>query len=165
MHSIALAQAIQFDCKFTQIDTIGEWVPIGEPGMSDVTHGDLKWLRGIRWDEVDANWVLHHEASHSGNLVERALRQAPLAMLELMRLGELPRRGPIIVSEKTGRPFTAVDFRRHWRKIARECSVPDDVRSMGSRAGQSRAFDHEGEKERGLRMRVCNHQAAAAEHF
>jgi hypothetical protein len=31
-HSIALAQAIQFDCALRQKDVIGEWVPESEPG-------------------------------------------------------------------------------------------------------------------------------------
>jgi hypothetical protein len=56
--SIALAQAIQFECIFRQKDVIGEWVPVAEPGTSEIVHespngGTKKWLRGIRWSEVD----------------------------------------------------------------------------------------------------------------
>ena len=48
-NSIALAQAIQFELKLRPVDVIGEWVPLSEPGTSDVTWGDEKWLRGLRW--------------------------------------------------------------------------------------------------------------------
>jgi hypothetical protein len=37
-HSIALAQAIQFEGMLRQKDVIGEWVPLAEPGTSDVIH-------------------------------------------------------------------------------------------------------------------------------
>jgi hypothetical protein len=135
MPSIALAQAIQFDCMFSQKDVIGEWVPLAEPGMTEVVHGGRKWLRGVRWEEIDANRVLRHEMSNGGNLVERPLRNASLVVQEFARIGELPKRGPMILCEKTGRPWTAGDFRREWRKIARTCGIPDEVRNMGSREG------------------------------
>ena len=52
--SIALAQAFQFDCMFRQKDVIGEWVPISEPGVSEIISGNEKWLKGLRWEEIDA---------------------------------------------------------------------------------------------------------------
>ena len=63
MSSVALAQAFQFDCQLRQKDVIGEWVPIDEAGVSDVIDGDEKWLRGIRWEEIDLSMVLRHRAS------------------------------------------------------------------------------------------------------
>lgn len=55
MHSIALAQAFQFDFGLRQKDVIGEWVPTSDPGDSDVIDNDakLKWLLGIRWEEIN----------------------------------------------------------------------------------------------------------------
>lgn len=46
--SIALVQAIQFECELKQKEAIGEWVRNKEPGVSDVTDGKRKWLYGLR---------------------------------------------------------------------------------------------------------------------
>ena len=52
-HWIALAQALQFELLLGQKDVIGEWVPVDEPGKSDVVHDRKKWLRGLRWSNID----------------------------------------------------------------------------------------------------------------
>lgn len=135
LHSIALAQAFQFECILRQKDVIGEWIPLTEPGVSDTVDGNDKWLKGLRWEEIDEAMVLHHITSKRKKLVEPSLRNAPMVMEEFGLLGTLPPRGPIIVSELTGVPWTNVAFRRHWRTIARACGIPDGVRNMDSRAG------------------------------
>ena len=41
-----------------QKDVIGEWVPRSEPGPSDIWNSDgEKWLRGLRWQEIDGNLI------------------------------------------------------------------------------------------------------------
>lgn len=135
--SIALAQAIQFELILRQKDVLGEWVPISEPGMSD-TVNDMgsKWLRGIRWEEIDQNLTLRHITSKRGKPIERNLRNAPMVMEELARYGgDLPKSGPIILYEKTGLPWSVSYFRQVWRVIATEAGVPKSVRNMDSRAG------------------------------
>src|SRR6185503_2084862 len=43
-HSIALAQAFQFDAELWQKDVIGEWLPITEPGdAKGVERDNKKW--------------------------------------------------------------------------------------------------------------------------
>lgn len=134
-HSIALAQAIQFDLMLRQKDVIGEWVPLGEPGVSDVTFRSNKWLRGLRWEEIDVNRVLRHVTSKRQKAIEAPLGLAPMVMEELALLGTLPERGPVIVSERTGRPWQTQVFRKVWRDVATAAGVPKDVRNMDTRAG------------------------------
>jgi hypothetical protein len=134
--SIALAQALQFEGTFRQKDIIGEWVPIGEPGLSEVEDGTgQKWVRGLRWSEIDQNLVLRHTTSKRNKDVEVALKYGPMVMEELARLGELPKSGPVIVSEVTGLPYRAHHFRKSWRRVARAAGIPDEVFSMDTRAG------------------------------
>lgn len=133
--SIALAQAFQFEVMLRQKDVIGEWVPLAEPGISDTAHDGQKWLRGIRWEEIDQNMILRHMTSKRQKFVEVNLRNAPMVLEELARLGEQPASGPIVVSETTGRPWTEGEFRRHWRKVATAAGIPKTVRNMDSRAG------------------------------
>lgn len=133
--SIALAQAFQTECGLLQKDVIGEWLPVGEPGISDVISNGLKWVRGIRWEEIDENLILDHQPSGKGKI---ELKKAPMVMEELERVkakngGKLPNSGPIVVSEWDDLPWTAPEFRRWWRLIADACGIPKTIRSADSR--------------------------------
>lgn len=134
-HSIALAQAFQFECTLRQKDVIGEWVPIGERGTSDLVIGNEKWLWGLRWSEIDGNLSLMHTTSKRQKEIIVDLRLAPMVMVELQRLGARPAAGPIVVCERRQRPYRAYEFRQEWREIARAVGIPDDVRNMDTRAG------------------------------
>lgn len=138
-HSVALAQAVQFECILRQKDVIGEWIPVTEPGASQIVVGELKWLRGIQWSEIDENLVLRHVTSKRSKEIEINLRLAPMVVEELclsqLDRSDFPVSGPLIVSEKTGLPYTDYNFRRAWRSIARQAGVPDAVFNMDSRAG------------------------------
>lgn len=144
--SIALAQAFQFDLMLRQKDVIGEWIPISEPGISDLIDRNQKWLRGLRWEEIDKNLILKHVTSKRQKEITVDLTAAPMVMEELrfiaslpdgatLRRDHLPAKGPIVVDEVNGLPWTNSEFRRYWRKVAKAAGVPDHVRNMDSRAG------------------------------
>jgi hypothetical protein len=133
--SIAIAQAFQFDCGLRQRDVIGEWVPYNEPGDSHgVNDGAQKWLRGIRWDQIDKDLVLRHSPSNGGKMIEAHLSECSLVGEELARMGQLPKYGPIVINEATGLPYTAWEFRRLWREVADAAGMPKHVKNMNTRA-------------------------------
>lgn len=147
-HSIALAQALQFDVAsgIRQKDIIGEWVPLSEPGISDVVTGNRKWLKGIRGEEIDENFILRHVTSKRKKLLTADLKLSPMVMEEFRLMAGIspadaltrdmvPRVGPLIVNEQTGLPYDAQNFRTAWREIARAVGVPDETRNMDSRSG------------------------------
>lgn len=140
--SMALAQAAQWDFTFRQRDVVGEWVPLSEPVPSDVVDGNRKWIRGIRWNELNQNLVLSHVTSKRLKRIEIDARLGEMFMEELrFQYGEsftradLPGDGPIIVSEATLRPYSGARFRTLWRQIAKAAGIPDEVCSMHTRAG------------------------------
>lgn len=133
--SIALAQAFQFEIMLRQKDVIGEWVPLREPGISDIQADGMKWLRGIRWEEIDQNMTLRHMTSKRQKLIEISLKNAPMVLEELALLKVQPESGPIIISEWDNLPWTGSEFRRWWRIVANACGVPKTVKDMDSRAG------------------------------
>jgi integrase len=148
-HSVAFAQAIQFETLLRQKDCIGELVPLAEPGTSDIIKDGLKWLYGLRWSEVDANLVLTHETSKKDKPLEVSLIAAPMVAAELARIagvpvealsrGMFPASGPIIVAED-GLPFTSWVFRKRWRLLANIAGIPKSGKNMHSRsAGISEA--------------------------
>lgn len=148
-HSIALAQAFQFDCTFRQKDVIGERVPTGEPGpLSHVLYGDEKWWRGIMWSEIDDNLILRHTTSKRQKEVEIDLKLAPMVMEELALIGTRPTSGPVVICDYTGEAWASGMFRHKWRQVATAAGVPKEVYNMDSRAGAiTEAFDSGADKE------------------
>lgn len=138
--SIALAQAIQWNCGIRQKDVVGEWVPIGEPGLSTVTYRRLKWLRGLRWEEINESFVLRHTSGTDEKEIMVDLKIAPMVMKQLGHKprSAFPASGPVILRESTGRPWDANEFRKMWRTIARACDIPDDVRNADSQRALAR---------------------------
>lgn len=154
-HSLALGQAFQFECTLRQKDVIGEYVPLSEPGISGTIVDDQKWLRGIVWQEIDDNLILRHITSKKQKLTEVDLKLAPLVLTELQAMiddlpllqthpvtGEtivnrlfLPMRGPIMVNDVSGLPWSANEYRRKWRIVANACGIPKKVWNMDSRSG------------------------------
>lgn len=138
-YSIALAQAFQFEFMMRQKDVIGEWVPSSEPGISYVLRGEDKWLRGIRWEEINENLILKHNTSKREKDLVVDLKLAPMVLEELEHVralfGKLPASGPIIVCEATALPFTTAEFRRKWRIVANRVDIPKSVKNMDTRAG------------------------------
>lgn len=135
LHSIALANTLSWVAMARQRDVLGEWVPITEPGISDIHSGNKKWLRGFRWEYLDASQTLRHVTSKRGKLLEVPLPEDPMIMEEFARIGTLPTSGPMVVCELTGLPWDANDFRRRWRDLATACGIPAGVRYMDTRAG------------------------------
>jgi hypothetical protein len=161
--SVALAQAIQFESKLGQRDVIGDWVPVGESGTSEVTLNGLKWLRGLRWNEIDENLELRRSTGKNQKPFD--LKRAPMVIEELRamfcKFGEpltrarLPPSGPIIKYERTKLPYQSHQFRRVWRLMADAAKIPKDVHNMGSSSATDAPpdpdadFDLEAELEQG----------------
>lgn len=136
--SVALAQAIQFELMLRQKDVIGEWVPIQEKTpLTDILDGNWKWLRGIRWEEINDNFILTHVTSKRQKEITVDLKLAPMVFEELksLRRGLFPASGPVIIHEKFGIPWQTQAFRKAWRRCADAAGVPRSVRNMDSRAG------------------------------
>lgn len=155
--SIGVAQAFQTGLGVRQKDAIGEWIPIGEPGMSDVTDGPWKWVVGFRFEEIDADFRLVHRLSKSlrgrdaladqdaGKVKEWDLTLYPMIVEELELMAGaapgkltrdmLPASGPIVVAEHSGLPWIDKVFQHKWRAIAHAVGIPDQVQNRDSRAG------------------------------
>ena len=149
--SIAIAQAFQFDLGLTQKSAIGEWLPMSEPGISDVIDGNLKWMRGIRWEDIDQN-NLTLKYQDGDNEIVADLKKHQMIMEELRHVralhhGALPTKGPVVVSEYSNRPWEAVEFRRWWRRIANECGLPKTIRNSDARIRHATASIDDDESE------------------
>ena len=135
--SVALAQELMRRLGLRQRDVIGEWVPVKEPGVSTVLHHGMKWLRGVRWEEISASRILTHAMSKSrkGKVLEFDLKGYPEIIEKLDRIPVAERTGPVVVCERTGRPWKQNHFRMCWRDMANLADVPKGVQNRDSRAG------------------------------
>jgi hypothetical protein len=133
-HSLALAQALQFELLLRQKDVVGEWVPAAEPGRSNVEVNGNKWLRGLRWSEIDENLILRHVTSKRLKKIEVDLKLAPMVMEELAMIDRRTE-GPVIICEVTGAPYSTAEFRRKWRIVANAAGIPKTINNMDSRSG------------------------------
>lgn len=130
--SIALAQALQFELsKLRQVDVIGEWVPIGEPGTSEITKGNEKWVNGLRWSDIDENMILRRTMTsgrkNQQTVVEIDLKYHAMILEELNRVAPWKRNGPMVVCEYSNLPWSAAEFRRKWRLVADKAGVPSSL--------------------------------------
>lgn len=155
---VSLAQTMQFEFGWRQKDLLGEYIPVSERGISDILDGNRKWMKGLRWEEIDADFIVHHITSKRKKLSEPDLKLAPLTLRELGHMwpgcyeikkaekeGEadkiiphrevLPAKGPVILDQHRGIPYYADDFREEWRGFAVACDVPLNVQNRDTRAG------------------------------
>jgi hypothetical protein len=136
--SIALAQAFQFAFpKLRQIDVIGEWVPIGDSTPSEIIRGNEKWVRGLRWSDIDENMILRRVLT-SGRRdqhkeVAYNLKRSAMVMEEINRVPMEKRKGAMIICEFTMLPWSVNEYRRKWRKVADKAGVPKSIKNGDSR--------------------------------
>jgi hypothetical protein len=132
-HSIALAQAFQYELLLRQKDVIGEWVPLSEPGESDVSFRGQKWLRGLRWSHISDTLLLKFETGKAQRPMDADLRTAPMVIEEFAFLGGRGSQGPVVICEITGAPYTTSEFRRKWRILADAAGIPRELRNSDSK--------------------------------
>lgn len=121
--SIAITTLAQYELIERRAHIIGQW------------HGD-HWKDGWVWEGVSPEWVISYYQTKRG----RTLREYDLRVVQrlLGLMQETPkeaRKGPIIICEGTGQPWTRRYYAEVFREIARAAGVPDDIYSMDMRAG------------------------------
>lgn len=132
--SMAITTLAQFEFTERRTHIIGEWErPAG--------HG-WQWRPGWLWTGVSRDWVIQYHQTKVGR-VERQfdLHDTP-ALLELIqRIPEEKRVGPMIVCERTGKPWKERHYAQMFRAIARKVGMPDGIWSMDMRAGAATEID------------------------
>jgi len=132
--SIALAQALQFECSLRQVDAIGYWEPAGNETSGIVDRG-LRWSGGVTWQDVSPDLTLKKRTTKNAARGEWDLTKLPLVMLVLSAIPPERRVGPMVINEATALPYVKGRFPKDWRKIARAVGIPDHVHNRDSRAG------------------------------
>lgn len=136
LHSIALAQALQFELTLRQIDVIGRWEKSEDPRDGGILDRGKRWRDGLLWSHLDASGVLTKPTSKvEGVTAEHDTMQYPFLREIIDQVPIEKRFGPMIKSEATGLPYRQRYFSDVWRECADAAGVPKSVWNRDSRAG------------------------------
>jgi hypothetical protein len=124
--SMALGVTPQFECSLRQRDVIGEWIKDGTQAP--------RWQNGLTWSHIGQDGILR-KTSKTGAPAEHRISDHPELATELDRVPLDRRVGPLVVNEQFGVPYTAEQYRKSFREIARTAGIPDNVWNMDARAG------------------------------
>lgn len=131
----------------------------------ELIDGKMKWIIGLRWEEIDAALMLRHTTSKRGKDIEVDLHHAPMVMEELALIEERPQTGPIVRCAFNGLPFKPGEFRRKWRMVATAAGVPAHVYNMDSRAGAITEASDAGADDDHIRQTATHSQLAMTQRY
>jgi integrase len=133
----ALAYALQFEGAVRQWDVVGKWVPLSDKRPSLVIDGMWKWI-GPVWAQIDENLILRYTPEKtkftSGAQVVLDLNKLPMVVEELTKVPLQARRGPLIVSPRTGLPYHEDTYRSVWRKVRKLAGIRKEIWNRDLRA-------------------------------
>ena len=135
--SLALCYAVQFETALRQWDATRQWYPLADPTLCPVVDGQQKWA-GLEWRHIGEDGLLRYVPSKtrgsSGAEVLIDLSLCPMALEQMARVPAAARSGPLIVNERTGLPYTDMQFRRAWRHVRAAAGLPRELWSRDLRA-------------------------------
>jgi len=115
---------------------IGEWEPLGDTDRSlGIVLNGNRWVNGLTWADIPPTMTLSKATTKTGAIVVADLKLCPLVMQVLATVPIHKRVGPMIIDEKSGRPYAEDAYAREWRIVARAAGIPDAVKNMDARAG------------------------------
>jgi hypothetical protein len=129
---------LQFETAIRQFDLIGTWVPMDDPRPSSILASRSKWI-GATWAAIDKDMVLSIVPSKTERTtrarVRIDLKLCPLVMECITAIPVGERTGPLIVNDKTGRPFAHLVFQGLWRRVRKEAGLSPKLWNRDIRAG------------------------------
>lgn len=121
--SMAITTLAQFEFTERRTHIIGTWE-------------GRQWRPGWLWTGISPTWQIAYHQTKVGRVERQFDLTATPALLDLLqRVPEENRIGPVIVCERTGKPWKERHYIQVFREIAREIGMPDDIWSMDMRAG------------------------------
>lgn len=136
MHSMALAQALQFELTLRQVDVIGMWEKNADHLDGGILDRGQRWRDGLTWANLDQNGILRKQTTKVEDVTaEHDTKEYPFLQKMLDMFPASSRIGPMIKCEATGLPYRRRHYADVWRALATEAGIPKSVWNRDSRAG------------------------------
>lgn len=120
-HGMAIGIAAQFELGVRQKDVIGE-------------HYAGQWRGTFTWENIAGAGIWRLRTSKTKAPAAFDLKTYDLLWPLLQAVPQAERTGPI-VKNLSGDPIRESDYRKKYRRLARQAGIPDDVWNMDARAG------------------------------
>jgi hypothetical protein len=132
---MALGTTAQFELLLRQKDIIGQWDKAKPNAPNAIYFQGEMWTGFFVWENVHGwVWRLRTSKSNYKKQATFTLTNYSLLFPQLQEVPHAERAGPIVKGEH-GLPMRERSYRKWFRQIARAARIPDEVWSMGSRAG------------------------------
>lgn len=138
LHGFAAGIALQYWLALRAVDVRGQWEPAA--GQGGIVVSGKRWVDGLTWDMVapDCSSFTKVISKTRKSLTEPYtfdLSKVPELQTRLRLLANAGRIGPVIVSERTRRPYTVYSWSQTFRRLAAHLGLPDNIQMMDTRAG------------------------------
>lgn len=133
-HSMARGLLLQHELAFRARDVIGEWIEDFE-GTDGIRSRRKVWGGGLTWAHIGQDGVLRKTTTKTGAPAAHRISEYSELVADLALTPADHRIGPLVISESTGLPYNAPQYRRFFRIIARAAGIPDEIWAMDARAG------------------------------
>lgn len=120
-HGLAIGIAAQFELGVRQKDVIGE-------------HHAGRWIGTFTWENIAGAGIWRLRTFKTKAPAAFDLKTYDLLWPLLQAVPQTERAGPI-VKNQSGDPIRESDYRKKYRRLARQAGIPDDVWNMDARAG------------------------------
>ena len=162
--SLALETAIQFETTLRQKDVIVEWEPtIGTVGS--ILSKNARLINGLTWANVSRELEIRKETTRTGAIAANDLKLCPLVKALIARIPQPEHIGPLIMDEKSGRPYARDEYAREWRVIASAAGISKSIKNMDARdGGISEADDAEADTDQ-IRSAAAHSQASKTARY
>ena len=165
--SLAIGTSLQFETTLRQKDVIGEWEPIrrGNQEPSGILLRGRRWVNGLTWSDIDADMRIFKETTKTGAIAAHDLTLYPIVMGLLNLVPADGRVGPLVIDEKSGRPYATDGYAREWRVIADAAGIPKMIKNMDARAGGISEADEAGADIDHIRSAAAHTQASTTVRY
>lgn len=142
LHTYATGLMMQYELSLRAVDVRGQWEPANGREGGVQRNGEI-WVDGLTWDMINPDVtrmvkVISKTKRSNPTPYEWDLTLVPALRDRLIAMGE--RLGPVIVSEKTGMPYTKCSWSQQFRRIRNHLikngvDLDPQLSSMDLRAG------------------------------
>ncbi len=126
---------------------------------------NARWVNGLTWADISSELERRKETTKTGAIAAHGSKLCPLVKGLIDRIPLPERVGPIVIDEKSGRPYARDGYAREWRVIAEAAGIPNTIKNRDARAGGISEADDAGADIEQIRSAAAHSQASTTARY